>query len=1418
MKNPPNACPPGREIPLESDALRANLQETAVESVCIQPRFEVLREVVADYQGLRKQVDHLLFELHHPYRNWRLILPELRSFALKNFKAYGLHERGAEASAAIADVFIDLILEAKEEDIKSQAIDALWAYLEKIVEVLPEDRFPAYLPFLNYIFGRLQSIPDETFISLMQSYHSLKRLGRSLLRKLPPEAGLENLARLIYRGLVLTYYFWLKAPDPLAWFLSQCQKTCLKEDACAIFQPISHETLQQYLAVLEAFPYALSSRAALDRLLEFPDFIDLIRSYKEIARRLEELSQSLAADDPLRNCHILFLFHILELKGLAPIHEETLREVNRILVSMVRREPPARLEEFIVRSFELLRDNVAEYPHTALECIRALGQEIFDRASPHLVELFLEQVVRFGFQPPNVQGVDVEWHVICNPAHLLNIRIWLDLICRNPKWCTTLLSALIINLKLAGTCIRDTDLFQKDITKLLNSEIEPVYNLVKQFCRILPVYFNEIGAEGLLRDVSTELDEILRRKDPLIHFLRKQSHVESSNLILDFIEEIFRFWLTREKSGLSRYVPPEVLEQIETSGPFVDEVHLLLKRLFETFDLQRPEQLLRLSDEELESFLAAQKDISEQERRRLQLLVKMYRLENLKYTLGVEEIFYHLEQAKYWGFENLDHLITILKDKKDDPAACLDAILDYLSYLKGIILSPEKFEAREDIYHKRHIAADIPSMYGRYHERKFDALGLTFRLENLANVYFERLVDSIDIPFITRATFYKILKCLRFFQRALELEGISSKKFNTYLTLLEKSLEVRRFTFTQYVDIVRGLSEGVKDIIKVYYVSPHRENLGIIIRQLGRENLLPKYLVGAERLCDRELFHRLSERFLRDLIASAFGLQYLDNFVSRIYHTILEQREGLSAEDLDLLLSYDPGRAICFIHHPNPLTEDLIHLGNKGYNLYLLAREGIRVPPGFIITTEVFRCYRIIQLSVKAHEDFIAQIKDGIHRLEEETGRTFGSPTNPLLLSVRSGAAISMPGMMATLLNVGSNPEIIEGLAERTGQVWFAWDTYRRFVQSWGMAFGMEREIFNSLMRTHKERYRVVKKRDFTGEQMKELALLYRRTVLDYGLEIADDPWEQLLVAIRLVLGSWDSPKARAYRQIMGISDNWGTAVIVQCMTFGNLSRDSGTGVLFTAPPFGKLSRVVLWGDYTPGNQGEDIVSGLVTTYPISIEQKKREGRSGELSLEEAFPEIYQALYKMAQELVYRKKWSPQEIEFTFEGPEAEKLFILQSRDMVTKEDRERVPVFVPSEALEKSFVARGIGVNGGALSGRAAFSLEDIRDLREADPEVPIILIRSDTVPDDIQEISLADGLLTAKGGQTSHAAIVAARLGKTCVVGCQPMVVFEPKGYCRFNGHTVKKGDWISIDGVRGRVYLGRHPVQEEVKFALE
>ena len=1396
-----------------SQALIANLKETAVKEFPIPESHWVFLEVVAGYQGLEKQAAELIREINHPYRNPRLVIADLRSFLLKNFRVIVRHGKGLLALKTAFEVLFELLESASQEEVLQQGAEAILALLEKTAATLSGEELKRAFPLFEEVFKCLKGFPPQKLLYFLRGYFSFKRLAKNILAK--TDGDLSFLADFLSFVLEKTYEFWLSQPDPSQWLAEECACTLgsAAKDYYQLIKPVAHEGLKGYLSRLEEIRREeISSREKIKALLELPDYLDIVRFYKELPEKVAALGENTAPDDPFHNVKIIFLFRIVETPGLSPIHEDALREINRELVHMIRREPPEKLDDFITRTFSLLKKNIRQYPWTALQCIRNMGFEILDRGDPRLAELFLEEVVKFGFQPPEIKGVDREWHLICNPAHLLNVRTWLEIIAHHPKWCTTLLSALIINLKLAGTCIRDTDLFQKDVSKLLNSDIEPVYNLVKQFCRILPVYYHEIGAEGLLRDVSTELDEIHARKDELIHFLRKQSHVESSNLIVDFIEAIIDFWRTRDKSLLKPYVAPELYERIPESGPYVEPVSQLINALFEKAGLSAVKDLLRLKEEELERHLAELPG-PETEKRRVFLLVKMYQLEVQKYSFNLYELRSYLEQAKAWGFEGIDELLRALESEKLEDR--LAAILDYLEYLQGIILSPEKFKPREDIYFKRHIAADIPSMYGRYHEKKFDALGLTFRLEALANVYFEELVSSVEIPFITRSTFFQIIKILHYFRRALQIEGISSKKFNTYLNLLKASLDMRRFTYTQYLDIFRGLLEGVKDITKVYYISPHRENLAIILRQLGRKHLLPKYVVGHENLSDEELYHRVSERFLRDLIASAFSLQALDNFVTKLYRTLLEQREKLSQEDLDLLMTYDPARALCPLYRPNSLTQDLIHLGNKGYNLYLLATLGLPIPPGFIVTTEVFRCYRVIKKYQATYEDFLRQIREGLSLVEAQVGKRFGDPENPLLLSVRSGAAISMPGMMATVLNVGSNFEIIEGLARKTGNLWFAWDTYRRFVQSWGMAHGLEREIFNRLMREHKSLYGVKKKRQFSGEQMKELALKYRETVIAKGIPITDDPWEQLLISIELVLSSWNSEKARAYRQIMGVSDYWGTAVCVQAMTFGNISLEAGTGVLFTAPPYGKLSRVALWGDYTPGNQGEDIVSGLVTTYPISIEQKKREGREDEPSLEERFPEIYRYLFDIAQDLIYNKKWSHQEIEFTFQGPHKEDLFILQSRDMVTKEERPRIKVFVPSPELEKSFVGRGIGVSGGALSGRVVFTLEDIERFRKEDPEAPLILLRFDTVPDDIKEISAADGLLTARGGQTSHAAIVASRLGKTCVVGYENLVIYEDKGYARLDGHIIRKGEWISIDGMTGRIYLGRHEVREATGF---
>jgi pyruvate,orthophosphate dikinase len=366
------------------------------------------------------------------------------------------------------------------------------------------------------------------------------------------------------------------------------------------------------------------------------------------------------------------------------------------------------------------------------------------------------------------------------------------------------------------------------------------------------------------------------------------------------------------------------------------------------------------------------------------------------------------------------------------------------------------------------------------------------------------------------------------------------------------------------------------------------------------------------------------------------------------------------------------------------------------------------------------------------------------------------------------------------------------------------------------MFFGIERDVFDAVIDSFKKKYGVGVKIKFTPEQMKEVALAYRDVIKGHGVEVSDDPMTQLETAISLVFESWSSQKAQTYRRILGMSEDWGTAVIVQSMVYGNLDSTSGTGVFFTRNPRGSGDRAMLWGDFTTGAQGEDVVSGLVKTLCISNEQRLVEERTFDMSLEDRFPEIYSFLLKIVKNLIYTEKWGAQEIEFTFEGEMKENLYILQAREMaISKKDC--LAAFGPSEELASSYLSSGIGVGGCALSGRVVFDFDDISEFRNEDPEVQLILVRSDTVPDDIGFISAAEGLLTARGGATSHAAIIAKKLGKTCVVGCNKLVVFQDEKRLELNDRVVKAGDFLSIDGRNGSVYLGAHPV-EDIRFMTE
>ncbi|MBU0652444.1 MAG: hypothetical protein KKG96_06140, partial [Proteobacteria bacterium] len=627
------------------------------------------------------------------------------------------------------------------------------------------------------------------------------------------------------------------------------------------------------------------------------------------------------------------------------------------------------------------------------------------------------------------------------------------------------------------------------------------------------------------------------------------------------------------------------------------------------------------------------------------------------------------------------------------------------------------------------------------------------------------------------------------------------------------------------------IAKGIQDITRDYYIDAHRSNLPVIIGQMidGDEwghdaaschkgtDLKSVPIIAPK---DQKAFYRYSESFVRSVIASAFGLQVLDNFVNAVIRTLSAELEKFKDDKkiLNLVMAYIPELAISTLYKKNKDSDNQILIGNKAYLLKELISFNLPVPPGFIITTEVFRGYEGVVGYKHIYKDLKRRVYKEIKELERITGKTFGDPRNPLLLSVRSGATISLPGMMCSILNVGINETIAEGLAKKEDYRWAAWDSYRRFLQTWAMFQGIDRNIFDEIMKSFKVRYAVAKKFQFNPEQMKQLALSYKEAIVKRGIRILDNPYHQLQRAIRDVFASWNSEQARIYRRQMHLSDEWGTAVIVQAMVFGNLNEHSGSGVIFTRDPKGPSQDVAINGDFIFCVQGEDIVSGLVETFPISEKQRVAEKRESLISLETKFPEIYNELVRIAELLVYEKGFNQQEIEFTFEDATEKGLYILQTRDMVQRET-DKVRTFVGDGDLERSFLGMGIGVSGGALSGRAVYSEKEIEHFREKEPETALILIRPDTVPDDVGILLKADGILTARGGGTSHAAVTIPQLNKVGVVGFNKLHVHESQGYSKVDGKTIHGGDFISIDGWSGAVYTGKHEigVDESYKIVL-
>jgi pyruvate, orthophosphate dikinase len=492
-------------------------------------------------------------------------------------------------------------------------------------------------------------------------------------------------------------------------------------------------------------------------------------------------------------------------------------------------------------------------------------------------------------------------------------------------------------------------------------------------------------------------------------------------------------------------------------------------------------------------------------------------------------------------------------------------------------------------------------------------------------------------------------------------------------------------------------------------------------------------------------------------------------------------------------------------------------LGGKGANLSEMTNIGLPVPPGFTISTEVCNLY--YDLGERWPDGLDGQIGENLKKLEEKMGIKLGDKKNPLLVSVRSGAAISMPGMMDSVLNLGLNDNTVEGLIDKTGNERFGWDAYRRFVHMFGdVVMGVEHNKFEEAISAKKESKGVKFDTDLTARDLRELVDDYKKIIADArGKSFPEDPREQLNMSIDAVLGSWNNKRAISYRNLHDIPHNMGTAVNVQVMVFGNMGESSGTGVAFTRDP--STGDDDLYGEYLINAQGEDVVAGIRTPQPI-----KR--------LEKEMPENYKLLLDIRKRLEdhYREM---QDFEFTIQEG---KLYMLQTRtgkrtapaalkiavDMVDKSliDKRTAITRVEPRMLDQllhkqldrnakekaELLSKGLPASPGAALGKVMFNADDAVEESKNDK---VILVRTETSPEDIQGMAVAQGILTARGGMTSHAAVVARGMGKCCVAGAEALKVFEDKQYFQVKDRKIKKGDWITLDGSTGEIFAGKIPV---------
>jgi pyruvate, orthophosphate dikinase len=1007
-----------------------------------------------------------------------------------------------------------------------------------------------------------------------------------------------------------------------------------------------------------------------------------------------------------------------------------------------------------------------------------MAQVLLDAGDEDLLRAYTDALKKIIIPAPRVSGFSSDtWAEIADPLHIERLRKFMRIIALDNTRFRDLLVHVICNLFVSGVFIPDESLFQREISAYLNSGgFENNFLLTHLLLQRLPVYFNDVGATGRIRDYTTEIDSW--GNDAVLYFLRKQVHVNASNYNVRLIGQIMECWAAEDPSLLRGAVPEDVLQKLDRG--LLSQYASVVHPLFESIGLLAegklyPERLLGIKAGEIRRRLAVS-DTTDEIRSKVLLLCRLYQEVLKKYspaTGGVEE-----------GdiYERLPHYIERIKE------------------LKGVITAPEKTRPEESLYFKRHIAFGIPSVMGSYHEPKFNAMGELLRNEDRVRVIFEKIAAAI---LEKRGDFGKRdpdswINSLAYVNELFHLFGLGNFQVDELLTIFRTN----RLYRSQIADMLKLWRKELTWIVEYFYRTFYKP-LTAILEAFPKE-ALPGRLRGIDPK-SADFGGKAANIIMRDILGSIAGPVELDKILDRLIAVFMSP----AGPGVDLV--FDHGASgetkMEFLALDELGDSEAMKLapliGTKAKNLAYLRNKGLPVPPGIVFLSKGADNYEGYTEST----GFAAALKRAVEKMEEKAGAFFGGGGKPLFLSVRSGSYISMPGILSSILYCGMNGRTIDAYIAATGNAWPAWDSYRRFLFHYGtVVHGLDAEVFEDISNRFFAERGIKTGEDLKADEMKRLAGLYAQELERRGLAVPGNVYDQLKEAVKAVYRSWHSVRAGQFRKALQVSEHWGTSVILMQMVAGNNSG-AGASVFFTRKP--STMEKGVFGDTRERATGDDLAYGRLTNRPLTRQQ----ALAGQESLEETDPELFSLHRDLAGRIEEAMRGLPQEVEVTYvKKPDGKRLiYVLQTRRM--EFHRGFTKRFQDVCRMEESIIGRGAGVHGGALSGLATFtsSRELLRKMRE-ELNMPLLLLRKSASTDDVSLMPEVDGILTSAGGATSHASILAQKFDLTAVVGCSDMVIrTDDKGdlYATIGTYTVTDGALISIDGSTGLVYSGSCPL---------